>query len=50
MGQRRYAPAYLACAREELEEGLGAHWNAPQQLQQWLAREAGLATTAGRFL
>ena len=50
MGSRHYAPAYLAVAREEVEEGLAAHWNCPSPLMEWFKREGGVGTTAGQFL
>lgn len=37
MGVRPYAAAYLAVSREEVEEGLGAHWNSlGLQVRSWL--------------
>lgn len=50
MGLRAYAPAYLLVTREEVEEGLRAHWNCPQALSEWFRREGGLGTTAAQFL
>lgn len=49
-GCRAYAAAYLLATREEVEDGLGAHWNCPHALSQWFRREDGLGTTAGQFL
>lgn len=50
MGSRPYAAAYLLVTREEVEEGMHAHWNCPQSLKEWFKREGGLGTTAGQFL
>jgi len=50
VGSRQYAPAYLLVPRQEVEEGLGAHYNCPQSLSEWLKKEGGLGTTAGHFL
>lgn len=49
-GSRPYAAAYLLAPREEVAEGLLAHWNCPQALREWFRREGGLGTTAGQFL
>lgn len=49
-GARAYAAAYLLVPREEVEEGLAAHWNCPQALAEWFRREGGMGTTAGQFL
>lgn len=50
MGARPYAAAYLQVTREEIEEGMEAHWLPQQSLMEWFKREAGLGTTAGQFL
>ncbi|KAI3431512.1 hypothetical protein D9Q98_004562 [Chlorella vulgaris] len=50
VGARPYAAAYLQVTREEIEEGMEAHWLPQQSLMEWFKREAGLGTTAGQFL
>lgn len=52
MGARHYAGAHLQVMREEIEEGMAAHWlgSGLHQLREWLKREGGMGTTAAQFL
>ncbi len=50
VGSRQFAAAYMLVTREEVEEGMEEHWNCPDQLKQWLKKEAGPGTTAQQFL
>lgn len=52
VGARHYAGAHLQVMREEIEEGMAAHWlgSGLHQLREWLKREGGMGTTAAQFL
>lgn len=49
MATHPYAAAYLQLTREEVQEGMDAHWNCPHALKEWFKREGGVGSTAAQF-
>jgi hypothetical protein len=49
-GARQYAAVYLQLRVEEIEAGMGQHWNCPHNLLAWMTRHAGAGNTAGAVI